>query len=80
MRAPRDIIKHVDIEVAKDGRKCHRTRAHRVARGEKCLVIQEGAFSGSKNYCVSCGLEIVAAAQARLISLRVALQESKRST
>jgi hypothetical protein len=74
MRPPRDIIKHVTVEVAKGGRKCHRTREHRIAIGEKCIVVQEGAFSGSKNYCVSCGLEIVVAAEARLISLRVALQ------
>lgn len=71
MRAPRDILKHVSVEVALAKRICHRDRKnHAIAKGQKCLVISEGSYGGSKNYCVACGVEILAAAGARCTGLR----------
>ena len=80
MKAPRDIIKHVGVEVAERGRKCHRNQTHHITRGEKCIVVKEGAFNASKNYCVICALEIVLAAQAKLTSLRCTLEGSDTSS
>jgi hypothetical protein len=74
MKPPRDIIKHVDIETAQRKRNCSRSRKHEIIGGDICIVIQEGAFSGSKNYCVECGLEILKAAEVRLASLRSTLE------
>lgn len=69
MRAPRDILKHVQVETAARKRKCHRNKKHFVSKGEPCLVIKEGAFAGSKNYCVECAMEIINAANSKLLSL-----------
>jgi hypothetical protein len=76
MRAPRDIIKHVCVETAKARRKCHRDKAHRIAMGEKCVVIRDGSFGASKNYCVPCAREILDAASERIGALRNHLEES----
>lgn len=70
MKAPRDIVKHVSVENAKAKRKCHRTKAHNIAKGEVCIVIKDGAFGASKNYCLSCAIEILDAASRRLLALR----------
>jgi len=74
VRAPRDILKHVSIEVAKGNRKCHRNRGHRIARGETCVVVQEASFGGSKNYCVLCGPDILDAAKKKLHFLNIKIQ------
>lgn len=73
MKAPRDILKHVSIEVAKAKRKCYRTGKHTIVKGEVCIVIQEGNFGGSKNYCISCAREILEAAGTKLDSLHAGL-------
>lgn len=73
MRAPRDIIKHVSIAVAKGKRRCHRTRDHTIAPGHQCLVIIDGAYKGSKNYCTACGRDILGAAERKLAALRSGL-------
>lgn len=70
MRAPRDIIKHVCIEVAKGKRRCHRNREHAIVLGDRCIVVVDGAYKGSKNYCVACGLDILRAAEGKLALLR----------
>jgi hypothetical protein len=71
MRAPRDILKHVTVEVALAKRVCYRDRKnHAIVKGQKCLVISEGSYGGSKNYCVGCGIEILAAADSRCAALR----------
>jgi hypothetical protein len=70
MRAPRDIVKHVGVEIAKAKRKCHRSKQHRIAMGEKCVVIKEGSFGSSKNYCAVCAIEILDAADQRILGLR----------
>ena len=50
MRAPRDVLKHVCVEIAERRRKCHRDKNHSISKGEKCLVVVDGSFGGSKNY------------------------------
>lgn len=76
MRAPRDIVKHVSVEIAKAKRKCHRSKQHRIAMGETCVVIKEGSFGSSKNYCAVCAIEILNAADQRLLGLRQELGPS----
>lgn len=74
MRAPRDVLKHLCVEIAERRRKCDRDAKHAILRGEKCLVIsQSGSFGGSKNYCVQCGQPILAAAGAKHKDLLMAL-------
>jgi hypothetical protein len=70
MRAPRDILKHVNVEVAKARRKCRRDQNHTIRKGECCLVIKEGSFGGSRNYCCLCALPILAAAEVKQAVLR----------
>jgi len=70
MRAPRDILKHVCVEIAKAKRKCYRDQKHRIAKGERCLVIKEEGLGGSKNYCVTCAGHILNACEAKHSSLR----------
>ena len=70
MRAPRDILKHVTVEVALAKRICRRDRKnHAITKGQRCLVISEGNYGGSKSYCVGCGIEILAAANTRCAAL-----------
>jgi hypothetical protein len=60
MSAIRRILGHVAVEQAQRPRKCHRKpNDHRIQRGQQCLVIQEGASMGSKNYCSKCAKEIL---------------------
>jgi len=77
MRAPRDIIKHVGTETAQRKRRCHRNKDHLIAAGDVCIVVRDGAFNGSKNYCVLCASEILAAAQCKLESLRSELKDMR---
>lgn len=70
MRAPRDILKHVNVEVAKRPRKCGRDKAHRIVAGQSCLVVKDGgAFSSAKSYCLPCGQEILAASNLKCADL-----------
>lgn len=80
MRRPRDIIKHVCVEVAKARRRCHRDDKHSIARGERCLVISEGSLAGSRNYCVACALEILGASESKHARLRLELSASHQTT
>lgn len=61
MRAPRDLLKHVSVEVAERRRKCHRDKDHSISTGERCLVVAEGSFGGAKNYCSRCAGPILSA-------------------
>jgi hypothetical protein len=70
VKAPRDILKHVSVEIAKARRKCYRDRSHQIAKGERCLVIREGSFGGSKNYCSVCAAAILTAAESKQAALR----------
>lgn len=79
MKAPRDILKHVSVEVAKAKRKCYRSGKHTIVKDEICIVIQEGNFGGSKNYCVLCAKEILLAAGTKLDSLHAAISDISES-
>lgn len=75
MTAVRDIITHVEVEVALGGRICHRNRKkHSVLKGEKCLIIRDSS-GGKKNYCLSCAGEIIEKAKAKLLLMQQALQQ-----
>ncbi len=76
MKAPRDILKHVSVEIAKAPRKCYRDKNHLVLRGQRCLVIKEASFGGSKNYCCPCATEILSAADAKRAALEHELEAS----
>jgi hypothetical protein len=65
MRAPRDVLKHVCVQIAERQRKCHRDRNHSISKGEKCLVVTEGSFGGKKNYCTQCAAPILSAIAAK---------------
>ncbi len=73
MPAVRDILVHVEIQVAQRTRICHRKRnGCGVPRNQTCLVIYE-ASGGHKNYCPSHALEILTAAKAKLANLESVL-------
>jgi len=69
MAKTRDVLVHVSIDVAIRKRKCHRSKKHGVAAGERCLLIRESSGLGSKNYCVECAKDILDAANRKLSSL-----------
>ena len=74
MPAVRDILVHVEIEVAQRVRICHRKRKGcGVAQHQQCLVIYE-ASGGRKNYCPTHALEILTAASTKLAGLQRMLQ------
>lgn len=74
MAAVRDIITHVEVEVALGKRICHRNRKqHSVAAGQKCLAVHEHD-GGRKNYCLPCALEILTKAKAKLLTLEQEIQ------
>lgn len=65
----RDILVHVYVETAIRGRKCHRSKKHRVEPGKNLLLIRESSSLGSKNYCSSCAKEILLLASEKIIVL-----------
>lgn len=70
MAKTRQVLKAVSVEVASRMRKCHHSRGkHGVAGGDQCLVVKE-PDGGKKNYCVSCGNEILDVAETDLEDLR----------
>jgi hypothetical protein len=74
MAAVRDIITHVEVEIALGRRICHRNRRqHKVLMGQKCLAIHDHD-GGRKNYCLPCALEILAKAKTKLLTLEQDIQ------
>lgn len=66
----RDILGHVKVEKAARQRICHRNRTeHSIGKGERCLVIEDPATHGSKNYCGECAKPILDSAKLRLSEL-----------
>ena len=66
----RHVLKAVSVEVAKAQRKCHHSRGkHKIAKEERCLAVVEPA-GNRKNYCVSCGNEILEVAGEDLDAVR----------
>jgi hypothetical protein len=69
MAAVRDIITHVEVQIASAKRTCHRNRKeHEIAKGEKCLAIHD-ADGARKNYCLPCATAILDKAKAKLLTL-----------
>jgi hypothetical protein len=75
MGAVRDIITHVEVEIALGKRICHHNRRHHsVPAGHKCLAVHD--HDGSrKNYCLPCALEILAKAKTKLFTLEKEIQD-----
>jgi len=74
MSIVRDIITHVEIEVAARVRICHHNRRkHSISSGQSCLVIHEHG-GGHKNYCPVCAKEILSKAKVKLIQLESVFQ------
>jgi hypothetical protein len=74
MAAIRDIITHVEIQVASGKRICHHNRRqHSVPSGGKCLAIHDHD-GGRKNYCLSCAMEILAKAKVKLLAMEHDIQ------
>ena len=74
MAIVRDIITHVEVEVAVRVRICHRNRSeHSISSGQSCLVIFEHD-GGRKNYCPICAKEILSKAKVKLIQMESAFQ------
>lgn len=70
MAKTRDILKHVDVEVAKRSRKCHRSQGkHVIAKDAVHLAVQDGSFLARKNYCAECARAILDLAHSRLKSI-----------
>lgn len=63
----RDMLVHVQVETAERRRKCHRNpKKHSIAKGEDCLVISDGPYNASKNYCKICAAEILSHAEKKI--------------
>jgi hypothetical protein len=76
MPAIRDILVHVEIQVAQRARICYRSRnGCGVPKNQTCLVIYEDT-GGRKNYCPPHALEIVTAAKAKLAELESVLRKA----
>jgi len=74
MAQVRDIISHVEIEIAEARRICHRNKQeHHIRKGEKCLAIYDDA-GGRKNYCALCWPDILLKAKTRLLTMERELQ------
>jgi len=71
MAKVRQLFNGVAIETAKRKRICyHNRKKHSIEGGDLCLVIKDPAGNGKKNYCVTCGLEILDRAADDLDALR----------
>ena len=74
MPAVRDIVTHVEVQVAAKARTCrHNRREHRITMGQKCLAVHD-ASGGRKNYCVACAAEILIKAKAKLLAMQQDIQ------
>jgi hypothetical protein len=66
----RQLFNRIDVETAKRVRICHHNRRkHSIAKGDRCLVINE-ADGSKKNYCVECATDILDRADEDLVELR----------
>ncbi len=68
MAAVKNILKHVDAEVAGKKRKCYRKQTHVILKGQTCLVVRDGPQSQT-TYCALCAAEILARAEVALTDL-----------
>lgn len=68
MAAVKNILKHVNAEVAGRRRKCYRKRTHVILKGDPCLVVRDGPQNQS-TYCTVCASEILTKANGALADL-----------
>lgn len=79
MATVRDIIIHVEVQVASAKRICHHNRKdHGIAKGQKCLAIRDAGGS-RKNYCLACATVILQKAKRKLLELERDMQLSVRA-
>jgi hypothetical protein len=70
----RDIIAHVEVEVAQRARLCHHNKKeHNIRKGDKCLAIHD-ANGGRKNYCGPCAQDILTKAKTKLAGIEQQIQ------
>jgi hypothetical protein len=70
----RDIIAHVEVEVAQRARLCHHNqKEHKIRKGDKCLAIHD-ANGGRKNYCGPCAQDILTKAKTKLAGMEQQFQ------
>jgi hypothetical protein len=74
MAIVRDIITHVEVEVALKARICHHNRRdHGITKGQKCLAIHS-PDGGRKNYCLPCAMDILVKARTKLQAMEIQIQ------
>lgn len=74
MPAVKDIITHVEVQVASKSRICHHNRSkHRIMKGDKCLAVF-GPDGARRNYCFVCASEILEKAKTKLLVLERTIQ------
>jgi hypothetical protein len=64
MPATRNILKHIKVEIARERRKCHASKAHSIQTGEKHLAVYEA--TGRQNICLQCARPVLNIAAAHL--------------
>jgi hypothetical protein len=70
----RDILIHVEVEVAAKQRICHHNRKeHAISKGLACLAIYD-SDGARKNYCSACAQEILTKAKTKLLGIEEQLQ------
>ena len=65
----REVLNHVQVELAERERMCHRNREHAIVKGEVCLAVYEGPRRKRKNYCRACARDILTCAEDHLRSV-----------
>ena len=74
MAKTRDILGHVQVEVAERRRKCHHSRGeHSIPQDTAHLTVKGGSFGARKNYCPECARQILDLAKSRLDDMERAL-------
>jgi hypothetical protein len=77
MGRTRDILGHVNVEIAQRQRKCHRSRGkHNIPKDTAHLAVKVGPFAARKNYCADCAGPILHRAKTRLAEMERALNST----
>ena len=63
----KSILRPAGVETAQRQRTCRRNRAHKIGKGERCLVIKEDMQK--HNYCMKCAGLILERANRDLVGL-----------
>lgn len=57
-----------EFETAQRQRRCSRNRSHKIAKGERCLVVKENM--SKRSYCLECARLILEKAQEDVVRLQ----------